>query len=131
MPNVTNAANIHDAIRLAVGRENKQQAIQERKGAFHVFAPAFFWGPWVEVYSQFGVTGPDPNNHVTRVSISFNVQGRNQSSFDVEIEGGDNSISQIGPGSTLVTISGNVATALRFRAKSHSLALELIVFSRS
>jgi len=121
MPNVTNAANIHDAIRLAVDRGNKQQVIRERKSLFSLHAPPLFWGSAVEIYSQFGVFGVNPDQHVTEVRVSFSVQSAQESTFDVEIEGGDSPVFAIGPGSAVVTITGNVATSLTLRARSHNV----------
>lgn len=86
-----------------------------------VSAPPLFWGPWTEIFVQFGVTGPDKEDHVTRVKVSYKTASRTPSSFDVEIKGGDKFVSTTGPGSEVITITGNVATAISVRFKSHSV----------
>ena len=69
----------------------------------------------------------DADRHVTIVEVNFDVRGQLPSTIDVEIEGGDELVMAIGPGSVTVKISGNVATALRFRARSHLTAQNIII----
>lgn len=99
----------------------------EAKNDFSVAAPPLFWGAWTEIYAQFGVTGPNADQHQTRLNISFHIVGRGESSFDVEIKGGDRLIRTLGPGSARVTITGNVATGISIRCKSHSVPLNVRV----
>lgn len=37
---------------------------------FSIPAPALSWGRWQEVFAQAGVTGPDTDRHVTRITVS-------------------------------------------------------------
>jgi len=97
------------------------------KGRFRVIAPPLFWGPWVEVWAQFGVVGANADSHRATVKVSFETQSRRPSTFDVEIKGGDRLIRTIGPGSAIVTVTGNVATAIKVRAKSHLFPQQVIV----
>lgn len=97
------------------------------KGRFRVIAPPLFWGPWVEVWAQVGVVGPNRNSNRTTVRVSFDTQTPAASTFDFEIKGGDRLIRTIGPGSALVTVTGNVMTAVSVRAKSHLLPQQVIV----
>ena len=119
------APNIHTAFsrltrqRLPTRVETKRQS--------QVLAPAFIWGPWLEIYAQFGVIGANADRHVTTVEVSFETRTEASATFDVEIEGGDELVTAIGPGSVTVKISGNVAIALRLRARSHLTAQNIII----
>lgn len=107
-----------------------QARIKGRYMRFQVPAPALAWGTWVEVFSQFGVTGPNADQHITRVNLSLSSDSAGPSSFDYEIKGGDYSIRGVAGGSgasETVNITGNVATALSVRAKSHSSIQKIIV----
>ena len=84
----------------------------------------------MEIFAQIGVTGPNPEQNITKVVVSFDTRSQAPSTFEVEITGGDELVYEAGPGSALVTITGNVATALRIRAKSHSLGQNIIVNAR-
>lgn len=97
---------------------------------FDVYAPPFFWGPWVEVFAQFGVFGKNPEDHVTTVSVSLSSMSEAGSSFDYEIKEGDKLIEGfVGAGSITeeIEIIGNVATAISVRCKSHSTGQHVIV----
>ena len=111
----------------STGRARGSHPKIQSKSSYQVWAPPLFWGSWVEIYAQFGVIGPNPEKHVTKVYVSFDSNTQTPSAFEVEIEGGDTLVSDSGPGSTIVTITGNVATALRLRAKSYSFAQNIIV----
>ena len=121
-------------IREAVGRAtsaNKGQSLDTKGGnSTRVWAPPLVWGPWQEVFSQFGVVGPNSNNHVTRVTVSFATQSNVLSTFDVEIRGGDQDIRSIGPGSETITITGNVATSISVRCKSHVAGQNVVITAR-
>jgi hypothetical protein len=98
-----------------------------------VHAPALVWGRWLEVYAQLGVTGPDADQHVTKVKLSIASETETQSSFDYEIKGGDYNIRGVVGSSSVsetVPITGNVATSIKVRAKSHSLQQRVIVTIR-
>lgn len=97
------------------------------KGRFRVVAPPLVWGPWVEVWAQFGVTGANADSHRATIKVSFETQTPAASTFDIEIKGGDRLIRTIGPGSAIVTVTGNVATAIKVRAKSHLFLQQVIV----
>lgn len=101
----------------------------QRKGNVDILAPAFVWGAWYEIWAQFGVSGPYPDTNVSRIKVTFDIPFTpfGDSSFDVEIEGGDYPIYTVGPGAETVTVTGNVATALRLRARSHSIPLNIRV----
>ena len=103
-----------------------------RKGRIEVWAGPKIWGPWTEIWSQFGVVGPNAANHQSVVDVSFDVSrnGEGASSFDVEIRGGDRFISTVGSGSAIVTVTGNVATSIAIRCRSHSLGLNVEVWTR-
>lgn len=127
MQNLFIDTSLDNVFTKSTGRTRNRYPKVQSKSSYQVWAPPLFWGPWVEIYAQFGVIGPNPENHVTKVYVSFDSITRAPSSFEVEIEGGDELVSDSGPGSTIVTISGNVATALRFRAKSYSVGQNIIV----
>jgi hypothetical protein len=111
--------NLADVVRKATADYEKKRQYKEQKQIAEVWAPPLFWGPWVGIFTQFGVVGPDSDKHVTKLDVSFTgITG--SSSFSVEIKGGDELIRAIGPGSAEVTITGNVATTISMRAKSHS-----------
>lgn len=112
-------ATLAEAVSNATAAYRKAKNGIESKQIAEVWAAPLFWGPWVDIYTQFGVIGADSDDHVTRLNVSFaGITG--SSSFSVEISGGDDFIRAIGPGSVDVTITGNVATTIRMRAKSHS-----------
>ena len=120
-----------EAIHKSLHRERiiQRKTIPEltKKGRFIVLAPPLFWGFWTEIWAQFGVVGPNADRHRAIVNVSFDTQSGG-SSFDVEIKGGDRFIRSVGPGSERITITGNVATALSIRCKSHSLGQSIIVW---
>ncbi len=111
----------HEVRRLRHGQKKLS-----RKGRFDVWAPPLIWGPWVNIWAQFGVIGPDSENHQSILNVTFSSLG-GDSSFDVEIKGGDDLIRTTGPGSELVTITGNVATSVSIRCRSHSVGLHVLV----
>ena len=90
-----------------------------KKAAFQLAAPPITWGFWTEIWAQFGVTGPDAENHETTVEITFESFTRLESTFDVEFAWGGQTRRTVGPGAASITIVGNVATAISMRAKSH------------
>jgi len=97
---------------------------------FQIAAPSFFWGFWHEVFARFGVVGPDADDHVIRITIKLSSFSFAPSSFDYEIKGGDHFIRGVSGGSgasETVIITGNVATAISVRAKSHSTPQNIIV----
>ncbi len=112
-------ADLAEAVRNATAAYGKPGR-QETKSTQQVWAPPLFWGPWVDIHTQFGVVGTESERHVTRLDVSFDTRSQAPSTFDVEIKGGDDFVRAIGPGSAEVTITGNVATTIRLRAKSHS-----------
>ena len=101
----------------------EQPSRLERKGSetAQIWAPPFVWGPWTDVFVQFGVVGPDREDHVTVVNVAFDTASQAPSTFDIEIRGGDAFISSSGPGSETVTITGNVAATISVRCSSHSI----------
>ena len=42
-----------------------------KKGRFGVLAPPLFWEPWVQIWAQFGVIGPNKDKHQARINVSF------------------------------------------------------------
>lgn len=104
--------------------------IKRSFGRHTIWAGPFIWGPWQEVFAQFSVIGPDADRHVTRVNLSLSTDTSAPSSFDHEIKGGDYFIRGVAGGSgasETVTITGNVATSISVRAKSHSQGQQIIV----
>lgn len=85
-----------------------------------VIAPPFVFGPSVPVIALFGVTGPNAESNVARIQLNFETRTHAAATFDVEITGGDELVRAIGPGSATVTVSGNVATEIQVRCRSHS-----------
>ena len=112
--------DLRQVVRAAI---QEQPSWLERKGTetAQVWAPPLFWGPWTDIFVQFGVVGPDSEDHVTEVDISFDTASQAPSTFDIEIRGGGAFISSSGPGSETVTITGNVAARISVRCRSHSL----------
>jgi hypothetical protein len=104
----------------------------EHKRAYDISALPLRWSAWVDVWAQFAVLGPDADRNVTRVRVNFFAR-RGASSFDYEIEGGDRPIRGYATGTSsasateTVTITGNVATSIRVRCKSHSMPLHIRV----
>ena len=119
--------SLESAVRQAVSQSGIAEHQQKGFRSTRATAPPLYWGGWVDAFSQFGVVGSEKDNHVTRVNLVFSIVSGHQSAFDVEISGGDRHISTIGPGPETVTITGNVATTLRVRCKSHSLPLVIDV----
>ena len=113
--------SLQEAVRKAVSNQGRKSIQSKGNDSAQAWAPPLFWGPWVEVFTQFGVVGAESHNHVTRVDIDFATISQAKSTFDVEIKGGDRFISSSGPGSETVTISGNVATSISVRCRSHSI----------
>lgn len=118
---------VADAIKRAVERDRLENCVhlldevEAKSGRFSAWAPPLFWGAWVNVWAQIGVVGPDKDRHVTYVNISFETVSEAPSSFDVEIKGADVPVRTYGPGSTRVSVSGNVATQISARFRSHTV----------
>ncbi len=112
---------------LGVGSNSGDISLKS-SGRFHVLAPPRFFGPWQQVWSQFGVAGND-DTIKQRIKINFESMSDAPSSFDVEISGGDRFIRTAVPGSgfVYVTVSGNVATAITVRFRSHTLGQKILV----
>ncbi|MEM6413334.1 MAG: colicin Z C-terminal domain-related protein [Pseudomonadota bacterium] len=121
MPNEFRANTLLEAMSLATDRTAPIVPSDEYKKIGEVAAPALVWGVWVPIFNQFGVRGPNADNHITRLRVSYSVVSETKSTFDVEIKGGDELVTDVGPSSSIVTISGNVATSIMLRAKSHSI----------
>ncbi len=102
----------------------------DRKGVFSIWAPPLAWGAWIEIFATFGDISDDRNDNQIRKVISYRTTSQAKSTFDVEIRGGDRFVSDVGPGSTYVTITGNVITALSIRARSHSVGQNVRVSVR-
>ena len=122
--------NLHigSTVRLALSKATGKNLKPDQKaGRFQAYAPPLKWGPQVEIFAQFGVVGPNRDEHITKVKVHFDTQSQASSPFEVKITGGDQTITTAGPGSALVTITGNVATALNIRCKSYSLGQNVIV----
>lgn len=119
--------NVSGTLVRPVATEARSKLMMKR---FQISAPPLRWGRWQEVFAQLGVKGPDADRHVTKVNISLSTDSHAPSSFDYEIKGGDRLIRGVVGGSGVsetVIISGNVATAISVRAKSHSQAQRVIV----
>jgi len=117
-----------EAVRDATAVYRKRQLNRcERKATYQVWAPPLFWGQWVDIYTQFGVAGPKSDTHLTRVHVTFETRSNASSTFDIEIIGGDKPVRTYGPGAEEVTITGNVATTIRARVKSHSLGQNVFI----
>ncbi len=126
---------LYSTVRMAIKGEafadpSESPEIEKKLGVFSVWAPPLSWGPWAEIWRQFGVTGPDRDTHVVIVGISFETVSDAASAFGVEIRGGDSFIHTTGPGSEVVTVSGNVATAISIRCKSFSVGQNISVYVR-
>jgi len=103
-------------------------AIEKKLGIFSVWAPPLSWGPWTEIWAQFRVTGPDRDARVTYVNVSFETVSDAPSAFGVEIMGGDNFVRTTGPSSEVVTVSGNVATAISIKCRSFSVGQNISIY---
>lgn len=106
---------------------HRKSAHMEKKARFQLLAPPLFWSRWMPIWSQFGVIGPNADSYKTVVTVSFNAETETPSTFEVEIKGGDELVRALGPGFAYVTITGNVATTLSIRCKSHSIAQNVII----
>lgn len=126
MTNETYGHSTVNALRTIL-RRGKRPAVERKFRQFDVWAGPLVWGPWTEVWAQVGVLGPDAGAHVSTVRISFDTQSNAPSPFQVEIKGGDRFISTTGPGEEIVTVTGNVATAISIRFKSVSLGQNVLV----
>lgn len=116
-----------EAVRKAVSNQSPKSIGTKGYDSAQAWAPPMFWGPWVGVFSQFGVVGPASDDHVTQVDIDFDTNSQAPSTFDVEIKGGDRFIRSSGPGSETVTITGNVATSISVRCRSHSFGQNILI----
>lgn len=101
--------------------------VPTKKNFIRASAPSLSWGPWVQVWAQFGVIGPDADQHVSHITLSFSSTTESPSTFDVEIKGGDRRIRIIGPGSQRVTVTGNVATAVSARFRSYATPQNIVI----
>jgi len=119
--------NLQEAVRKAVSNQSTKSIQAKGNDSAQAWAPPLFWGPWVEVFSQFGVVGADSQDHVTKVDIDFATMSQAKSTFDVEIKGGDRFVSSSGPGSEIVTVTGNVATSISVRCRSHSIGQNVFI----
>lgn len=119
------------SIKEIVGKSVSSERRVERKiFSGHVLAPPLFWGPWITVFAQFGVQGPDADHHVTSIDVDLSLaDSLTESTFDYEISGGDDFISDYGPNRERVFISGNVATEIRVRCKSHSVPVNVRIIA--
>ena len=111
-------------------RKSTKAKITRRYRRVRISAPPLKWGAWREVFAQIGVVGPDADTHVTEVNLSFSNESSAPSSFEYEIKGGDFNIRNYSGGhgaSEKVTITGNVATSIQVRAKSHMGTQNIIV----
>ncbi len=121
---------IHSALQRELIRQNKMAPNLSKKESFRVVAPPNRWGNWVPVFAQIGVVGPNPDRHQTKIRITFVTTGELLSSYDVQIKGGDRAINTVGDSSTnseLITITGNVATSISIRCRSHSFLQNILV----
>lgn len=121
--------SLQEAVQKAVSNQRTKSVQTKGYDSAQAWAPPLFWGPWVEVFSQFGVVGPNSADNVTRVEIDFDTNSYAPSTFDVEIKGGDSFIRSSGPGSETATITGNVATSISVRCRSHSLGQNVLITS--
>ena len=88
---------VHNAVNRKQYNSHKYNGLQlQKKQRFDVPAPAKSWGVWVELWSQFGVTGPNRDNYQSIIGISYETISRGPSTFDVEIMGGDDFIRTVG-----------------------------------
>jgi len=97
-----------------------------KKGRFDVWAPPLFWGPWPPIWVSLGFTGPNQARQRTTITVTFDTVSDAPSPFGVEIKGGDKMIRRNGPGAARVTISGNHATTISIRCKSHSIGQQIV-----
>lgn len=81
----------------------------------------------MQAWAQFGVIGPDADQQLSTITLSFSSTTEAPSTFDVEIKGGDRHIRTIGPGSQRVRVTGNVATAISVRFRSHASPLNIVI----
>ncbi|MFN3169939.1 MAG: colicin Z C-terminal domain-related protein [Hyphomicrobiales bacterium] len=108
----------------------RRDVLIDRKSIFSIWAPPLSWGPWSEIFAVFGVVGEGGNDAQIRKTISYQTTSQAKSTFDVEVKGADRFVSAVGPGSSDVTITGNVATAISIRARSHSVGQQVRVSVR-
>lgn len=119
--------SLPEAVQKAVLNQRTKPVQTKGYDSAQAWAPPLFWGPWVELFSQFGVVGPNSADNVTRVELDFDTSSQAPSTFDVEIKGGDRFIRSSGPGSETATITGNVATSISIRCRSHSLGQNVLI----
>jgi hypothetical protein len=117
---------IHKSLRREHAIRKQKQAELEQKAMFDFLALPLIWGPWVEIWAQYGVRGPNADKHREIIDISFAIWSRKPSSFDIEIKGGDQFLRAVGPGTVRATVTGNVSTAISARVKSHSNRLHVV-----
>ncbi len=122
--------DVRSAVRKSLGLPTETEQCNpgfESKRTAGVLATPIVWSGWIEVFAQLGVVGRDKRNHVTYVDVTFSIEGEYQSSYDIEIKGGDRFIRTYGVGSTKVrvAITGNVATAISVRVRSHTTPIQL------
>ncbi|MBB4120313.1 colicin Z C-terminal domain-related protein [Martelella radicis] len=126
MGNEVYGASPVDALRALAGKRNRE-TFERKFRQFDVWAGPLVWGPWTEVWAQFGVKGPEADRHVSYVRISFDTQSNAPSPFHVEIKGGDRFIRSVGPGEETVTVTGNISTAISIRCKSATQGQNVLV----
>jgi hypothetical protein len=118
---------IHKSLRREHAIRKQKQAELEQKAMFDIWGRPAIWSSWVAIWAQYGVLGPDADSNQAIIEVSFDIEGDAGSTFDIEIKGGDEFIRTLGPGSAFVTVTGNVATEVSTRIRSHSMFLNVTV----
>ena len=122
------------ALQFAFGRSTPEyrdrQRVTDQKGrSITMVASPLYWSSWREVWAQLGVRGPDSDLKVRRVKLTFSLLSGMRSPFGVQIRGGDKFIDTYiaGKGTVMVTVTGNVATAIAVRVKTFSVPVDIKV----
>lgn len=123
---------IHSALQRELIVQKKMGVNISKKEGFQLTAPAGFWSQWTYVAAPFGssrATNPTYNE----IEISFISLGATfPSTYSVEIRGGDRLIKTVGDESlnkVRVIITGNVATQIDIRLKSHGANQRVVINS--
>ena len=113
---------ISKSLHRELSKRGKTSPQLQHKTMITIPAPPLRWGAWINIHNQFGVVGANSDQHVTNLDIAFTPTSEMQSSFGIQIQGGDEFIDTFSTGSTTVraTITGNVMTVISVRCKSFS-----------
>ena len=102
-----------------------QNKIERKGGVISLIAPPRNWSQWRVLGPLWG--GRNSPAGFRTMKVSFGISGNFQSTFDVELKGGDQLVHAIGPGRATVVLTGEQMSEISIRVRSHSVPLAIRV----